>query len=138
MEAASVRPGPRQQQLLQLLCEAERELSGQELHQRLKGGQERQGLATVYRGLKQLQRCGLVRCRKLSSGESVYAPLERDEHHLICIQCGHSERLPICPLGTSGLGLTTVLLQGFRPLFHTFEIHGLCSSCQYTGVACHG
>lgn len=124
-------PGPRQQKLLQLLREADAELSGQELHQHLLADRERHGLATVYRGLRQLQRCGLVRSRKLASGESVYAPLERDEHHLVCVDCGRSERLPICPLGPGGLGLTTVLLGGFRPLFHTFEIHGLCSRCQH-------
>ena len=131
-------PGPRQQKLLQLLREAEGELSGQELHQRLLAARERHGLATVYRGLRQLHRCGLVRCRKLASGESVYAPLERDEHHLVCVDCGRSERLPICPLGPVGLGLTSVLLQGFRPLFHAFEIHGLCSHCQDGSAPAHG
>ena len=58
-----------------------------------------------------------MRCRKLPNGESVYAPLERDDHHLTCVSCG----------------LSKVLLQGFKPLFHTFEIHGLCrggSACE--------
>jgi len=38
--------------LLQLLCEPSGKLSGQELHQRLKGGQERQGPSHRFRGLK--------------------------------------------------------------------------------------
>jgi Fe2+ or Zn2+ uptake regulation protein len=42
-----------------------------------------------------------------------------------------------------GMGLATVyrglkLLQGFRPLFHTFEIHGLCSRCQQVEVGLDG
>ena len=122
--------GPRQEALLTVLREANAELSGQELHERLKQGSQRHGLATVYRNLRVLQRSGLVRCRKLPNGESVYAPLERDDHHLTCVGCGHSEPLPICPVGTGGLGLTKVLLPGFKPLFHTFEVHGLCRSCQ--------
>jgi Fur family ferric uptake transcriptional regulator len=130
--------GPRHQALLAVLRQADAELSGQELHERLKQASQRLGLATVYRNLRLLQRSGLVRCRKLPNGESVYAPLERDDHHLTCVSCGHSETLPICPVGTGGLGLTTVLLQGFKPLFHTFELHGLCSSCQQSGPLAHG
>jgi len=131
-------PGSRQQRLLLVLREAGRELSARELHQLLASAQEQQGLATVYRGLKLLQRAGLVRCRRLANGESVYAPLERDQHHLTCVQCGSSEPLPICPLGARGLGLTKVLLQGFQPLFHTFEIHGLCARCQQLQAPGHG
>ena len=130
--------GPRQQALLAVLKEADTELSGQMLHDRLKQGSQRHGLATVYRHLQLLQRSGLVRCRKLPNGESVYAPLERDEHHFTCVRCGHSEPLPICPVGTGGLGLSKVLLQGFKPLFHTFEIHGLCCSCQQSQPMAHG
>ncbi|MFM9102089.1 MAG: transcriptional repressor, partial [Cyanobium sp.] len=74
--------GPRQRALLAVLQEANAELSSQELHERLKQGSQRHGLATVYRHLRLLQRSGLVRCRKLPNGESVYAPLERDDHHL--------------------------------------------------------
>jgi Fur family ferric uptake transcriptional regulator len=130
--------GPRQQSLLAMLREADAELSGQQLHQRLKQTSQRHGLATVYRNLRLLQRSGLVRCRKLPNGESVYAPLERDDHHFTCVSCGHSEPLPICPMGTGGLGLTTVLLQGFKPLFHTFELYGLCCSCQQRNPLAHG
>ncbi len=122
--------GPRQLSLLQVLRRADAELSGQELHQRLRHETARYGLATVYRNLRQLQCAGLVRCRKLPNGESVYAPVDRDDHHLTCVSCGHSEPLPICPLGGDGLGLNKVLLHGFKPLFHTFEVHGLCAACQ--------
>jgi Fur family ferric uptake transcriptional regulator len=130
--------GTRQQALLAVLREADAKISGQELHERLRQASKRLGLATVYRNLRLLQRSGLVRCRKLPNGESVYAPLERDDQHLSCVSCGHSEPLPICPVGTGGLGLTTVLPQGFKPLFHTFERHGLCSSCQQSNPPSHG
>ena len=137
-DALALPLGPRQRALLAALQEANAELSGQELHERLKQGSQRHGLATVYRNLRLLQRSGLVRCRKLPNGESVYAPLERDDHHLTCVSCGHSEPLPICPVGSGGLGLSKVLLQGFKPLFHTFEIHGLCRSCQQSEPLAHG
>jgi Fur family ferric uptake transcriptional regulator len=132
---ASATSFPRQQPLLQLLQQTDGELSAQELHQRLRATRHSTGLATVYRVLKQLQQAGLVRCRKLPSGEAVYAPVDRDEHHLTCVKCGHLQALPLCPMSSGSLGLGAVLLQGFRPLFHTFEIHGLCRRCQQHEIA---
>ena len=84
----------------------------------------------MYRGLKHLQCAGLVRYRKLASGETVYSPLERDQHYLTCVHCDKSEPLPSCPFEHEGPDLSKDLLHGFQPMFHTFEIHGLCRSCQ--------
>lgn len=118
----------RQEHLLAVLRQAEGELSGQELHARLRAGEGAMGLATVYRHLRQLQQRGLVRCRHLPSGEALFAPTERDEHHLTCVDCGRTLRLPHCPV--HGLELQSDHLEGFRPLFHTLEFFGLCASCQ--------
>ena len=86
------------------------------------------GLATVYRHLRQLQQRGLVRCRHLPSGEALFAPTERDQHHLTCVDCGRTLRLPHCPV--HGLELPKAHLAGFQPLFHTLEFFGLCATCQ--------
>ncbi|MCS5700798.1 hypothetical protein NZK32_17285 [Cyanobium sp. FGCU-52] len=43
--------GPRQKALLTVLREADAELSGLELHERLKQASQRHGLATVYSNL---------------------------------------------------------------------------------------
>ena len=87
---------PRQASLLAELRQADGELSGQDLHARLRGGPAAMGLATVYRHLRQLQQRGLVRCRHLPSGEALYAPTERDEHHLTCVDCGSTMVLSHC------------------------------------------
>jgi Fur family transcriptional regulator, ferric uptake regulator len=124
-------PGPlssKQQQLLQELRRSKGELSGQELHARLRSGSRPMGLATVYRHLRQLQQQGVVRCRHLPSGEALYAPAERDEHHLTCVDCGSTETLAVCPVHDVQLGEQQ--LMGFRPLFHTLEFFGLCRACQ--------
>jgi Fur family ferric uptake transcriptional regulator len=119
---------PRQEHLLAVLRQADDELSGQDLHARLREGKGAMGLATVYRHLRQLQQRGLVRCRHLPSGEALFAPTERDEHHLTCVDCGHTLRLPHCPV--HGLQLPKADLEGFQPLFHTLEFFGLCAHCQ--------
>ena len=119
---------PRQASLLAELRDADGELSGQDLHARLRGGPAAMGLATVYRHLRQLQQRGLVRCRHLPSGEALFAPTERDDHHLTCVDCGSTRRLPHCPV--HGLALPGGELEGFLPLFHTLEFYGLCAACQ--------
>ena len=119
---------PRQEHLLAALRDADDELSGQDLHARLRSGAGAMGLATVYRHLRQLQQRGLVRCRHLPSGEALFAPTERDQHHLTCVDCGRTIRLPHCPV--HGLELPTAHLDGFQPLCHTLEFFGLCSRCQ--------
>ena len=118
----------KQEQLLSELEKAGAELSGQDLHAQLRTSQQPMGLATVYRNLRQLQQLGLVRCRHLPSGEALYAPAERDEHHLTCVDCGSTETLDVCPV--HDVQLSAQQLAGFRPLFHTLEFFGLCSTCQ--------
>ena len=86
------------------------------------------GLATVYRHLRQLQQRGLIRCRHLPSGEALFAPTERDEHHLTCVDCGTTVVLEHCPM--HDVGLAEDQASGFRLLFHTLEFFGLCGACQ--------
>ncbi|MGL6133318.1 MAG: Fur family transcriptional regulator [Prochlorococcaceae cyanobacterium] len=118
----------RQEQLLEALRRAGRELSGQDLHACLRASANPMGLATVYRHLRQLQQWGRVRCRHLPSGEALFAPTERDEHHLTCVDCGQTHRLNRCPV--HALELSGDELQGYLPLFHTLEFYGLCPDCQ--------
>jgi Fur family ferric uptake transcriptional regulator len=86
------------------------------------------GLATVYRHLRQLQQRGLVRCRHLPSGEALYAPTERDEHHLTCVDCGSTRVLSHCPV--HDLPIPGKELSGFLPMYHTLEFFGLCERCR--------
>ena len=118
----------RQEHLLAALRAAEAELSGQDLHARLRCSERPMGLATVYRHLRQLQQWGLVRCRHLPSGEALFAPTERDDHHLTCVDCGASQLLVHCPV--HAIALPDAETGGFLPLFHTLEFYGLCSHCQ--------
>ena len=120
--------GDRQQLLLEQLKLADRELSGQELHAQLRQGPQPMGLATVYRHLRHLQQRGLIRCRHLPSGEALFAPMERDEHHLTCVDCGTTLVLEHCPM--HNVQLHGEQAEGFQMLFHTLEFFGLCSSCQ--------
>ncbi len=127
-EAAAQQLNAKQVSVLAMLRESAEELSGQDLHQRLRLNGQPIGLATVYRHLRQLQRLGLARCRHLPSGEALYAPRERDTHHLTCVSCGLTLPLDHCPM--HGIQPQPEAAHGFELLFHTLEYFGRCSRCR--------
>ena len=124
---ASPALNPRQQALLKSLNACGDEMSGQQLHRSLDDAVA-MGLATVYRNLRQLQQRGLVRCRHLPTGEALYAPVDRDRHHLTCVDCGKTQVLDHCPI--HGIDIPADSRADFELLFHTLEFFGLCSSCR--------
>ena len=88
----------RQEQLLEELNKCEDELSGQELHRQLIESGKAMGLTTVYRNLQVLIKHGLIRSRHLPTGEVLYTPVDRDIHHLTCVQCGETSKMEGCPV----------------------------------------
>ena len=117
----------RQKQLLEELQKCDDELTSQELYRSLHAGEFSMGLATVYRNLQVLVKLGLVRSRHLPTGEVLYAPVERDIHHLTCVSCGETTRLEGCPVKTMKIPKKTS--KKFELLFHTLEYFGLCQVC---------
>lgn len=118
----------RQQHLLQALKASSDEMSGQQLHRSLEESSNAMGLATVYRNLRQLQQRGLVRCRHLPSGEALYAPIERDRHHLTCVDCGRTQAIDHCPIHAEAMHVDGG--SDFDLLFHTLEFFGFCRNCR--------
>ena len=117
----------RQQQLLDELNNCVDEMSGQELYRSLHESEFSMGLTTVYRNLQALVKQGLVRSRHLPTGEVLYAPVERDIHHLTCVSCGETKRIEGCPVKT--MKTPKKISNKFELLFHTLEYFGLCQNC---------
>ena len=117
----------RQQQLLEVLQQCDDELSGQEIHRQLVKGEKAMGLTTVYRNLQVLIKHGLIRSRHLPTGEVLYTPVERDIHHLTCVQCGETSRIEGCPV--KGIEAPKKNSKNFQLLFHTLEFFGVCQDC---------
>ena len=117
----------RQKHLLDKLKKCDDELSGQDLYRELQDGKNAMGLATVYRNLQVLVKQGLVRSRHLPTGEVLYTPVERDTHHVTCVNCGETTRLNNCPV--KGIELPKKTSKQFEIMFHTLEFFGLCKDC---------
>tara|TARA_B100000989_G_scaffold295679_1_gene277237 strand:+ start:182 stop:592 length:411 start_codon:yes stop_codon:yes gene_type:complete len=117
----------RQEHLLDKLKTCEDELTGQDLHRQLIDSGNSMGLTTVYRNLQVLIKNGLIRSRHLPTGEVLYTPVDRDIHHLTCVQCGETSRLEGCPVEEIHTPKKTP--NKFQLLFHTLEYFGLCQIC---------
>ena len=127
MSASKTEITKRQEQLLDELMKCTDELTGQELHRKLHNGEKAMGLTTVYRNLQTLVKQGLIRSRHLPNGEVLYAPVERDIHHLTCVSCGQTTRLQGCPV--KAIDISKKISKDFELLFHTLEYFGLCKKC---------
>ena len=127
MMAAKIKISKRQEQILEILKNCDDELSGQELHRELIVGEKEMGLTTVYRNLQVLMKTGLIRSRHLPTGEVLYTPVERDIHHLTCVQCGETSKIDGCPV--KDIHEPKQVNKKFQLLFHTLEFFGLCQNC---------
>ena len=127
MMAAKAKISKRQEQILEILKNCDDELSGQELHRELIIGEKEMGLTTVYRNLQVLMKTGLIRSRHLPTGEVLYTPVERDIHHLTCVQCGETSKIDGCPV--KDIHEPKQVNKKFQLLFHTLEFFGLCQNC---------
>ena len=127
MKERNLEISKKQQQLLNVLDNCEDELSGQELHRQLIESDKVMGLTTVYRNLQVLIKHGLIRSRHLPTGEVLYTPVDRDIHHLTCVQCGETSRLEGCPI--KDIHKPKNNSKKFQLLFHTLEFFGLCQEC---------
>ena len=117
----------KQEQLLEELNKCDDELSGQELHRQLINKGKSMGLTTVYRNLQILIKHGLIRSRHLPTGEVLYTPVDRDIHHLTCVQCGETSKVEGCPV--KDIHAPKKNPKKFQLLFHTLEYFGLCQNC---------
>ena len=117
----------RQKHLLEELQRCDDEMSGQELHRQLVNANKAMGLTTVYRNLQVLIKHGLIRSRHLPTGEVLYTPVDRDIHHLTCVQCGETSKIEGGPV--KDIHAPKESSKHFQFLFHTLEFFGICQEC---------
>src|SRR4028118_2156681 len=116
-----------QERIFNLLQSLNRAVSAQDLYIELRNSDKSMGLATVYRALEALKLEGVVQVRTLASGESLYSGVQRDQHHLTCLNCGESIPIDECPVHQLENELQDS--HQFKIYYHTLEFFGLCDRC---------
>ena len=117
-----------QERILNLLKNIKHSISAQDIYVELRNFNQSMGLATVYRSLEVLKLEGLVQVRTLANGEALYSLVQRDKHHLTCLQCGISIPINQCPVHELERQLQTS--HEFKVFYHTLEFFGLCKKCK--------
>ena len=117
-----------QEKILKLLINLNRAISAQDLYLELRKRKKEMGLATVYRSLEALKLEGVVNVRTLTTGESLYSYVTRDNHYLTCVNCSESIPFNECPV--HDLENRLEKSYEFKIYYHTLEFFGLCQKCQ--------
>ena len=122
---------PQRERIIEILSESDAPLTARALHEKVKAAFPHVSLDTVYRNLELLREAGLVSQINLQSRESARFELHRSgehHHHLVCLQCGDSVCLPMCPIDLSELRRKHA--HEFTVTNHAFELYGYCKSCR--------
>ncbi|MGL5826830.1 MAG: Fur family transcriptional regulator [Nocardioides sp.] len=102
--------------------------SAQDIHEVLRRGGEKIGLATVYRSLQLLAETGQVDVVKTATGEAVYRQCSPSHHHhLVCRACGRTVEIqgPVVERWAN----TMAAEHGYADVSHTIELFGTCPGC---------
>ena len=131
MRSASGRSGGARRAVVELLGREDCCLSAQDIHDRLRAGGERVGLASVYRTLDGLDELGLVQRVDLGDGVSRFEradPRGDHHHHLVCGDCGRVE-----PFEDPALEAALARVAGGRGYdlaAHDVVLRGACVDCR--------
>jgi Fur family transcriptional regulator, ferric uptake regulator len=131
MREGSGRSGGARRAVVDLLGREGCCLSAQELHDRLRAGGARVGLASVYRALDGLDELGLVQRVDLGDGVSRFEradPGGDHHHHFVCADCGKVE-----PFEDSALEQALERVAGGRGYdlaAHDVVLRGACGDCR--------
>jgi len=106
-------------------------LSAQEIHDRVRGGGVRVGIASVYRALESLDELGLVQRVDFGDGVARFEPADPrgdHHHHLVCDGCGKVEPFEDTVLEAA---LERVAGgRGYDVAAHDVVVRGACEDCR--------
>ena len=125
----ALRATPQRLLVLETLAAEPHDATAQEIHARLREGENRIGLATVYRALAVLKRRGVVDELSHRAGRAAIGSASPGHHHhMVCERCHRVEELEGC--GADDWIAQRSRRHGFQVASHTVEVFGLCAACR--------
>jgi|GEM_PF-179701 len=99
----------------------------------LKNNGSKVSRATVYKTLSLLHECGLVSRYRFSQGHAQYEKTtDRPHHdHMVCTKCGKIVEFENARV--ERLQDDACAQFGFTPMYHSFQIFGICLECRTAG-----
>ncbi|KYZ77810.1 hypothetical protein AXX12_17260 [Anaerosporomusa subterranea] len=122
-----VRTTKQRQAILQVIRSSRAHLTADDIFQQVKKSQPNISLGTVYRNLELLTQAGSLSKAVFSDGKARFEFTGAHHHHLICLSCGSTVDIPVCPVGEE----VTAFMKSsnFQPCHHHFEVYGYCAQC---------
>ncbi len=128
LRAAGQRVTPQRLLVAEALASAGRQLTAQELWQRVRRRSPRIGRATVFRTVEALVGAGVARRLELPSHGSGYVACQPEHHHhLACSRCGRVEEIGesyVAPVAQRVISDTGFIIDDAR-----LDFYGRCASC---------
>lgn len=112
--------------MLEFLAEEDRYLSAREILTEMREIYPGISVDTVYRNLSLYAELGILEETELG-GEKHYrfiCDAENHHHHFICLNCGKTREIHVCPMKELEKELDGLIIQD-----HKFEIYGYCHDC---------
>lgn len=130
LKQKDLRLTPQREAVLRILLQSQnKHLTAEDIYDRTREEYPDIGLATVYRTLELFEDLGLVSGLEFGAGGRRYEfGLQKEHHHLICMQCGSIFEFNEDLLGE--LEETISQESGFQILSHSLRFFGYCQDCQ--------
>jgi Fur family transcriptional regulator, ferric uptake regulator len=128
-ETSTLRPTRQRRAITEALADASDFQSAQDIHDSLRQGGDKVGLATVYRTLQAMAEAGEVDVLQGAGGESVYRRCStHHHHHLVCRSCGRT--VEVTGPAVEKWADSVASEHDFAEVSHSLELFGICADCR--------